>query len=157
MSQAQIGNVLSALESVSFADGTTEIGEYAFLAYAMGEHGMESYYYRLGLNKVTLPDSLTTIERSAFGNCAALESIIIPNNVTQIGDDAFNNCKKLISIVIPTNTKNIGACAFEYCTRLTNITYSGTKEQWSIINFGFDWDYETNSYTITCTDGTITK
>lgn len=41
------------------------------------------------IESVTLPDSLTTIEKNAFYNCEKLESVTIPPNVSSIGLAAF--------------------------------------------------------------------
>ncbi|MBQ4294091.1 MAG: leucine-rich repeat domain-containing protein [Prevotella sp.] len=44
------------------------------------------------MNSITIPNSVTTIERSAFFGCKRLTSINIPNSVTSIGDGAFRGC-----------------------------------------------------------------
>lgn len=41
------------------------------------------------IESVTLPDSLTTIEKNAFDNCEKLKSVTIPPNVSSIGLAAF--------------------------------------------------------------------
>lgn len=41
------------------------------------------------IESVTLPDSLTTIEKNAFYNCQKLKSVTIPSNVSSIGLAAF--------------------------------------------------------------------
>lgn len=41
------------------------------------------------IESVTLPDSLTTIEKNAFYNCEKLKSVTIPQNVSSIGLAAF--------------------------------------------------------------------
>lgn len=41
------------------------------------------------IGSVTLPDSLTTIEKNAFYNCEKLKSVTIPQNVSSIGLAAF--------------------------------------------------------------------
>ena len=47
--------------------------------------------------------------------------------------------------------------AFSYCIRLKNIIYTGTMEQWNAISKGTDWNYNTGSCVIYCTDGDIAK
>ena len=37
------------------------------------------------------------------------------------------------------------------------ITYTGTQAQWNAISKGSNWNYNTGSYTIHCTDGDIAK
>ncbi len=47
--------------------------------------------------------------------------------------------------------------AFYGCGSLTNIKFNGTKEQWNAIIKSDDWNYNTGNYTVTCTDGTLSK
>ena len=51
-----------------------------------------------GLNSVTIPDGVTTIEDRAFLS-SGLTSVNIPNSVTSIGWSAFNNCSSLAKVV----------------------------------------------------------
>ena len=48
-----------------------------------------------------------------------LEKITIPDSVTSIGDKAFENCRKLTSINIPSSVTSIDSYAFYGCTNLT--------------------------------------
>ena len=54
--------------------------------------GVYAFYNCRGLTSVTIPNSVTTIERRAFCGCSRLTSVNIPNSVTTIGDDAFSGC-----------------------------------------------------------------
>lgn len=53
------------------------------------------------LREITIPSSVTTIERFAFSHCALLSELIIPDSVTSIGCSAFNWCISLTKLVIP--------------------------------------------------------
>ena len=53
---------------------------------------------------IVLPESVTTIEASAFSGCEGITGITIPENVTTIGKDAFYGCKSMSSVV--WNAKN---------------------------------------------------
>lgn len=55
------------------------------------------------LLSVTIPNTVETIESSAFLDCKNLTSITIPNSVTKIGSSAFKNCPNL-TIYGYTNT-----------------------------------------------------
>ncbi|WP_400239719.1 leucine-rich repeat domain-containing protein, partial [Methanomethylophilus alvi] len=46
----------------------------------------------------TIPDSVTSIEDSAFSGCTSLTSVTIPDSVTSIGYDAFFGCTSLTAI-----------------------------------------------------------
>ena len=56
---------------------------------------------------IEIPDSVTSIECSAFENCTELTSIEIPNSVTSIGDYAFHKCNPNLEII--KETENIEA------------------------------------------------
>lgn len=102
------------------------------------------------LTSIHIPDSVTSIETSAFGACtsltefkgkyasedgrclvendylisfapAGLTEYAIPNYIRTIGDNAFNDCKNLTNITIPQSVKIIGEGAFAGCSKLTNI------------------------------------
>ena len=73
------------------------------------------------LTSVTIGDGLTRIGGSAFANCTALTSITIPESVITIVEEAFNGCVKLKSITIPDNVTGIGPKVFYDCTSLTSV------------------------------------
>lgn len=109
------------------------------------------------LANITIPNSVISIGTGAFFGCSGLTSVTIPDSVITIGDGAFYECKGLTSVSIPDSVTSIGMSAFEYCSNLKEIKFNGTKEQWENINKGSDWNRVTGNYTITCTDGTISK
>ena len=70
----------------------------------------------------TLPDTLKTIDNSAFSNCKNLISIKMPDSMESIGSRAFYNCSSLTEIIMPDGLKSIGSAAFCGCSSLTSIT-----------------------------------
>lgn len=119
---------------ITFDGDVTMIGEYAFNACRT-------------LTSITIPDSVTTIEGSAFTVCDNLtkfsgkfatedgRSLImdntiiayanesgttytIPDGITTIGDYAFDNCHNLTSVTIPNSVTEIGYHAFYRCDSL---------------------------------------
>ena len=74
------------------------------------------------LKKVTIPDSVKTIDAGAFSGSKLLSTINIPNSVTSIGHSTFSGCSGLTSIIIPNSITSIGRYAFAYCSELTSVT-----------------------------------
>ena len=74
------------------------------------------------LKEVILPNTIITINDSAFNGCNQLTKVTIPNSVTSIGNSVFLHCTSLANITIPNSVTSIGNSAFSDCTSLTNIT-----------------------------------
>ena len=74
------------------------------------------------LTSVTIPNSVTSIENSAFRGCSSLTSVTIPNSVTLIQEGVFAFCSSLTSVTIPNSVTSIGDWAFAYCSSLTSVT-----------------------------------
>ena len=74
------------------------------------------------LTSITIPNSVTSIGNTAFSYCSSLTSLTISNSVTSIGDAAFSYCSSLTSLTIPNSVTSIGVCAFQNCTSLTSVT-----------------------------------
>ena len=109
--------------------------------YAVTAIGNSAFLYYFYLTSLSLPNSLTTIENSAFAYCSGFTGdLIIPNSVvtieesafftcysfdgdfvignslTTIGDGAFNSCDGLHGVLnIPSSLESIGTMAFRYC------------------------------------------
>ncbi len=66
----------SAGTSITVADGTTSIADYAFSGLT-------------GISEVILPDTVEYIGREAFYDCTALSQVNIPKSLTEIGELAF--------------------------------------------------------------------
>ena len=80
-----------------------------------------AFYPCSSLTSITIPNSVTSIGESAFWGCSALTSITLPNSVTTIKDYAFGDCSSLTSITIPNSVTSIGDWAFAYCSSLNSI------------------------------------
>lgn len=76
---------------------------------------------------ISLKRDTISINNSAFVNCNGLERIMIPDSVTTIGAEAFYGCTSLSIIMIPDSVTNIGGYAFNGCKGLTSITGSATN------------------------------
>ena len=123
-------------ETVTYESKTysiTSIGEYAFC-------------YCSSLTSVTIPNSVTSIGRSAFygtawynnqpdglvyagkvaykykGTMPINTSIELAEGTLGIAGGAFENCPSLTSITIPNSVTSIGEYAFWNCSSLTSVT-----------------------------------
>ena len=137
----QAFNGCTSLESITIPNSVKTIGNAAFqycsnLASIKVESGNTIYDSRdncnaiietatskliAGCKNTVIPNSVTTIEYSAFDGCTSLESITIPNSITTIENYAFAWCTSLESITIPNSITTIGNYAFAWCTSLENI------------------------------------
>lgn len=105
-------------------------------------------FQKCGISEITIPDTVTTIEHSAFFHCKALKTVHLPTGLTEISRDLFYGCSSLESISIPEkvtgigmeafgntaiseitiseNINFIGKCAFGNCSNLTTIYFEDT-------------------------------
>ena len=80
-----------------------------------------------------IPSNVTSIGENAFKN-ADLTRVVIPDTTTLIGKSAFEGCA-LKSIVIGKGVKEICKDAFAKCKNITRVSFKGTVDEWSEINF----------------------
>lgn len=108
------------------------------------------------LTSLTLPTSVTTLERFSVYACENLKSIKLPSKLDSIGDFAFAYCTSLTEMTVPEGVKVLSADVFydcsslktlrlpvslaeigSYCTvkcdKLTDVYYAGTQRQWKLV------------------------
>lgn len=74
-----------------------------------------------------IPSGVTSIGTQLFYRCSGLTSVEIPDTVTYIGRSAFGECVNITgNLVIPSGVTSIGGSAFAYCSGLTKITVEAT-------------------------------
>lgn len=89
---------------------------------------IDSKFSRYAGTSLTIPNSVKTIENSAFLGCGNLTSLTLGNSITSIGSQAFLECTNLKTIIIPNSVESIGKWAFRDCISLERITLgSGLK------------------------------
>ena len=74
-----------------------------------------AFYGCKSLVRVTIPDTVTHIEESAFGDCDSLRTIRLSTNLIVIGELAFDGCKSLQEVFFPPTITHIGNWAFRNC------------------------------------------
>ncbi len=72
------------------------------------------------LQKVNIPETVTTIGMQAFNGCT-FEEITLPDSVTKISDGLFMYCSSLKKVNLPENLLSIGYQVFYDCINLTEI------------------------------------
>ena len=81
-----------------------------------------SAFGHTGLASVEFSNSLEYIGNSAFAGCTSLISITLPNSLTTIDQSAFYICYNLKTVTIPSSVTFIGKQAFSSCSRLESVT-----------------------------------
>ena len=76
-----------------------------------------------------VPNSVRTIDVSAFRECKHLEEVIIPDEVTSIGRWVFEECKKLKRIVLPKKLKKLEQMTFWHCSSLSEVVMPSALEE----------------------------
>lgn len=98
-----------------------------------------------------------------FCNCKNLSSVTIPDSVTVIERDAFLYCTALTSVTMSNSITTIGLAAFDGCSSLKNVYYSGSSADRNKITIvrgneallGATWHYAKTSKPATPKTSTI--
>ena len=92
------------------------------------------------LIEITLPSRLTVISDWMFSGCTELTKVVIPEGITHIGSGAFNYCKKLAEMKISKNMESVGDKAFYSCSNIEEVLYYGTEKTWDEMVIGSNND-----------------
>ena len=101
----------------------TGLGESSFSGTYSPDHQKDSTLLSFcnQIQSVTIPESVTSIGKSAFEHCSKLDSLTIKGVATSIGAYAFASCTSLTSLSLVGNFQTIGEQAFAYCG-MTSLT-----------------------------------
>lgn len=83
--------------------------------------------HRSEIEKVIIPDYVTSIDSNAFKGCTSLEEVHLGSRVISIGASAFEGCESLSVINYPSALRTIGSRAFYGC-EFNKVTLPGTVE-----------------------------
>lgn len=109
----------SSVTKYDVPQSVTSIGSYAFNNSA--------------LEKLIIPDNVTSFGFEAFFYCENLKCLALPENITAITRGMFLHCKNLSKVYIPADVTNIYTYVFSDCESLKDVYYEGSKEQWEDI------------------------
>ena len=112
---------------------------------SIGKSAFENNTY---VQQIILPDTVEEIKAYAFWGCDNLKTVTLGKGLSSIGDFAFTNCTGLETMTIPSNVHSIGIQAFSECKRFEDITIP--PQVVDIREDAFDGDYLLN---IHCDEG----
>ena len=135
----------SSLTSIDVASGNLNYSSKDGVLFDKNKSKLIQYPIGNQRTEYTIPNSVTTIENSAFSHSSNLSSVIIPNNVTTIENYAFRYCSSLTSLTIGNSVTTIELEAFDICSSLKDVYYSGSEEQWKKIAVEYGNDYLLNA------------
>ena len=93
---------------------------------------IEEYAFKNAkMQKVKLPEGITSIRMNAFRECGNLETVVIPTSVTYLGAWAFCYCNSLKYVVLPKNIQGFSDYLFYDCNSLKGI-FVGRKTNFTI-------------------------
>ncbi len=99
--------------------------------------GLRAFSFNENLTDITIPESVTNIEGSAFRGCTRLTSVRLPHSVTRIAGAMFSGCRALAGITIHNQVTSIGYSAFWGCSGLTNVTIPSSLDSIGNSAFGY--------------------
>ena len=86
--------------------------------------------------EIIIPNSVTTIYKSAFAYCTSIAEFTIPDGVTTLGEYVFQGCSNLQSLNVGKNVKTVGSFCFYDCHKLTKVNIKDVGA-WCSIEFGY--------------------
>ena len=139
--------------------------------------GPGAFYDNDNLKEFISPETLVSIKTRAFIDCSQLTKVTFANGLLDVGEWAFFGCNKIKVIDIPLKVTRIEECTFAYCSSLekvklsesikylgheafkgdkslASIEFSGTIEQWYLIEKENDW-CDATLQSIICANGVV--
>ena len=80
---------------------------------------------------VTLPNTVTGIEGSAFKGCAKLTGVTLHEGISSIENVVFDGCNGLTTLTLPASLTSLGNGAFDNCAGLTSLTVADENGRFS--------------------------
>ena len=125
-----IPNYIAIIGSSAFQSNTTLQNVNFEAGSSLTMFALNAFYKCSALTYVFIPNSVTSIERSAFSYCSSLTTVDFESTtnsqLTLISFSAFRYCTSLTSFIIPYHVTDINEYAFDGCTKLTSVTFMNT-------------------------------
>lgn len=86
----------------------------------------------IGRQKLTVPETVTTIMNDAFYGCKKLTEVILPERLKKIRFWAFSRCEKLTEITIPAQVSEIEDNPFMGCYALKEVHVAHGNQHFAI-------------------------
>ena len=77
--------------------------------------------------EMTIPDTITELQETAFSGMSKLEKVQIPDGVKVIPSELFYGCDRLKSVKLPKSMESFEPSALTDCHKLNKITLSGNE------------------------------
>ena len=126
-------NVPMSVVSVVFHPSVVEVDNRAFIYHkikkvvlneGLKKIGKQAFYGCESLESITLPSSVTDIDKSALYHCRKLRELVLNEGLEKIGYNSFRRCGSLERISIPSSVNVIGYGAFQECDKLREIVFN---------------------------------
>ncbi len=92
----------------------------------------------IGLTEVNFPKGLVYINERAFKGCSSIKELHLPEGISEIGEEAFMNCSALVYAYLPNSVSAIGSSAFEGCPSLEIYAARESAPGW-FSSWAIDW------------------
>lgn len=146
LSKVHIGRGVEVIGVDAFDDCSEPLNIYikdmaAFCTMMMGNDSVGNCWggeYNLYLNNalvenLSIPDSITKIEKEIFRSCISLKKVTVGKSVAEIGELAFCGCKNLSEVKLNASLQSIGQSAFRSCNVLAKITFEDASG-WKVVS-----------------------
>lgn len=124
LTQVTVPSTLKTMGQAVFKfSGITEVKNFAGTSVSKIE---SMAFYSSKLIQIEFPESLVSIDNSAFASCSELTRVggLQNTKVTQIEDSAFSGCSKLKNVIFPQTLLTLGGSAYSSCSALTSVTFN---------------------------------
>ena len=124
LTQVTVPSTLKTMgQAVFMFSGITEVKNFAGTSVSKIE---STAFYSSKLIQIEFPESLVSIDNSAFASCSELTRVggLQNTKVTQIEDSAFSGCSKLKNVIFPQTLLTLGGSAYSGCSALTSVTFN---------------------------------